>query len=93
MLTENGLVGLAFYLLFWAILMVAVLSLQKAEKFLWLIMLIGYAPHVLSISSEYEKVLWLIFGLILAQTISVANVKVHRGAGRIAVQSLRPNAA
>ncbi len=92
-LTENGLIGLAIYLLFWAFLAAAILSLQKAEKILWITMLVSYVPHLLSISAEYEKVVWLIFGLILAQTISVTNVKVRRGAGRLAVQRLRPNAA
>jgi O-antigen ligase len=92
-LTENGLVGLVIFVSFWAILAVAVLSLQRAEKILWITMCAGYAPHLLSASAEYQKTLWFMFGLILAQTLSVANVKMRRGAGRLAVQGFRPNAA
>ena len=91
-LTENGLVGLAIYASFWALLGLAILSLQKAEKILWITMFIGYAPHMLSASAEYQKVLWFMFGLVLAQTISVASVKLRRGAGPIPLQTLRPNA-
>jgi O-antigen ligase len=74
-LVEDGLIGMGIYLTFWAMLIRTILSFPKMEKRFWLTVLVGYAPSLMSASAEYEKPLWFLCAMILAQSITVAKDK------------------
>jgi len=70
-LVDNGLIGLGLYLLFWILLLIAMLGLPKAERTLWLIVFASFSPAILSASAEHDKTLWFLCALVLAQAASL----------------------
>jgi O-antigen ligase len=75
-LVDDGLVGLGLYVAFWLLLLVALLSLPKVEKSLWFIVFASYSPAFLSGSNEYNKNLWLLCAMALAQVATLRRMAV-----------------
>jgi O-antigen ligase len=67
-LVENGVIGLALYSMAWALPLYRILRLPRAEKALWITMLAGLLPILMSGSEEYHKLVWLVWAMLLSQT-------------------------
>ena len=67
LLAEVGVVGAGFYMAIIGGLVIKVLTFPRAEKMLWLAALAAVLPNFVAGSMEYQKSVWLIFGMILAQ--------------------------
>jgi O-antigen ligase len=64
-LVENGLVGAAFMLAIWTILIRKAFTLSRREATLWLSVSVIWTIVSLSSSLEYHKVTWLLYAFIL----------------------------
>jgi len=71
LLLELGVIGLGLFLAIFGGLLLRVFSLPRAEKMLWISVLANMVPHLAAGSMEYQKSIWLIFAMIVAQPSSV----------------------
>ena len=88
-LVEGGLIGFAFYFLFWGLVVRQVWVLPKADRFYWFGVLVLCLPLTLSTSSEYWKPLWFLGALVLCQ----AGYNKAVAANRRRIPMLRPGVA
>ena len=73
MLVEGGVVGLGLYLTILALVVRAVWSMPRNEKFFWFSVLLVIGTSSLANDVEAKKGTWLVFGLIFAQADALRN--------------------
>ncbi len=71
-LVEQGLIGFGLFITLFIYSIRSCLRMPRFERALWLAMLLTLAIGVFSLTWEYRKPIWLIFGLISVQ-VCVAN--------------------
>ena len=77
-LVEEGIVGFALFVLILAGLCRGILSLEKAERRLWAMVLLVWMIGVMELTWEYRKPTWLLFGLLATAITSVQPEKIKR---------------
>lgn len=65
-LTETGLVGFLLFTIALIIFGLLALTLRCNERFLWLIVMLVWGLGVFSLTFEYKKTTWSVFGLLIA---------------------------
>jgi O-antigen ligase len=93
-LVEQGIVGFAIFFSIFFFLLTSALSRQGLDRGLWLALLGAWAVGVLSLTWEYEKATWFVFGILTARlaatqetSVSRAWVAVNRGGYRLRLGS------
>lgn len=79
-LVELGIVGLAIYLLLLFFLLLAILSMPKAQKWFWLSVMLVWGLFAMSCGAQFDKLSWFLFAMILAQAAAFRNRALAAGA-------------
>jgi O-antigen ligase len=65
-LTETGIIGFLIFSLVLITCFMTATHLGPAERFLWLIVTVIWCIGVMSLTWEYKKITWSVFGLLIA---------------------------
>jgi O-antigen ligase len=87
---EQGLVGFAIFLALILNAFIASIRMPKLERGLWLAVLLAMMIGILSLTWEYRKPIWLIFGLISLQAAALNRRKMRIRPASASRVPLRP---
>jgi O-antigen ligase len=68
MLVEEGVIGIFFFTMIWVTVAWRLRFVPQMEKILCSSLLVGYLPATVAGTLDYNKSLWLMFGLVLAMS-------------------------
>jgi O-antigen ligase len=86
-LVEQGVVGLFLYSVLLAACAWTITRLQPPERTLWAVLMLSWLVGVMSLSWEYHKLTWLLFGLLAAQRVGEGARRRVRAAQRLSPDS------
>ena len=81
-LTETGIIGFLVLVLALLTLWIVALGLGFSERALWLIVMLIWCIGVMSLTWEYKKATWSIFGLLIASAGVTGIARVRMGPPR-----------
>ena len=82
-LVEQGIVGFTIFFSIFFFLLTSVISRRALDRGLWLALLGAWAVGVLSLTWEYEKATWFVFGILTARLAATQETSVSQA--RVAV--------
>ncbi len=82
-LVETGIVGFALASAFWILLLRMILRLPRHERVLCFGLLAVWAVCSMSLTWEYHKDTWLIYGVILAEYAATQALQSRQAAGAV----------
>ena len=68
LLVEQGVVGLFLFASLLLACAWTIVGLPSPERKLWAVLMLGWLVGVMSIDWQYDKITWLLFGLLAAQS-------------------------
>ena len=72
-LTETGIIGFLIFSLALITCFITAMHLDSSERALWLMVMVIWCIGVMSLTWEYKKVTWSLFGLLIASASTTGN--------------------
>ena len=70
-LFEGGVVGFSIYIILLLAMILAALQMPRPERNLWLVALLTWGIGVCSLTWEYRKPTWFLFGMLAVQSVGL----------------------